>query len=127
MANTDEVNVLLDTIAKKLGQLVTLTVTTVVCPLEIVQLDGAGAPVAAGAAAVDWKVAPPPGGAAQAWCTEINLLDGKIRNTLTPQFVTGDLASLGDFHKSQVTQAKDIVHGNIQALIGLAKTIKEFV
>jgi hypothetical protein len=95
--------------------------------MTIIELDAAGAPVAAGAAGVDWKVAPPPGGAAQAWHTEINLLDGKIRNTLTDQFASGTLTSLTDFHKGQVDQAKTIVHDNIQALIDLAKAIKSFV
>ena len=106
----------------------TLRVETVVCPLTVV--DDAPAGGAAGEAAAPpgaWHLAPPPAGAIEGWCTEINLLDGKIRDTLTQQFATGAYVALADFHKSQVTQAKDIVHGNIAALIALAKAIKDFV
>jgi ligand-binding SRPBCC domain-containing protein len=127
MANSVEMDNLVNKLAQGVTKLVTLTVTTVVCPLTIIEIDANGAPVAAGAAGVDWLIAPPPGGPAQAWRTEINLLDGKIRNTLTDQFASGPLTSLADFHKGQVEQAKTIVHDNIQALIDLAKAIKSFV
>lgn len=124
---TPKIDSLLDTIADNLGRLVTLNVTTVVCKMTVVALDAAGAPTNDANAAVDWKLAPPPAGSAEAWCTEINLLDGKIRDTLTASFADGTLTSMTEFHKSQVDQAKSIVHGNIKALINLAKTVKQFV
>jgi len=99
----------------------------VVCPLTVIALDDTGHPTEDPTKAVDWKLAPPPAGTADAWCTEINLLNGQIRDTLTQQFATGAYASLTDFHKSQVTQAKDIVHNNIDALISLAKSVKDFI
>jgi hypothetical protein len=106
-----------------LDKLVTLSVVTAVMPLRTVFLKADGAPTDVMADARRWELWPA-GGGAEGMATEINLVAGDIRNTISTGFAGDDRKSLRDFHLQQVTQSRTIVHDNISAVLDLARSLR---
>lgn len=57
-----------------------------------------------------------PGANAKMMRTRLNLLEGDKITEVDPEFVTGNLASLRDFHAQAEKQGHDIIKGNIEAI-----------
>lgn len=101
-------NSLLNTIADKLDQLVTLTVVTAVCDVETVQEDP-DSPT--------FICRPKAGASIDAFQTQVNLITGDIENLISRDFATNPAyKSLSDFHLAQVTKSNEIVSTNLKAI-----------
>ena len=57
-----------------------------------------------------------PGAGSKMVRTRLNLLDGDKVTEVDPDFVSGPLASLRDFHVQAEKQGHDIIKGNIEAI-----------
>ncbi|MBP2291553.1 hypothetical protein [Azospirillum rugosum] len=101
-------NSLLNTIAEKLDQLVTLTVVTAVCDVETVQEDPESP---------TFVCRPKAGTAIDAFQTQVNLVTGDIENLISRDFATNPAyKGLSDFHLAQVTKSNEIVSTNLKAI-----------
>lgn len=105
-------NSLLNTIAEKLDQLVTLTVVTAVCDVETVQEGADGA---------SFFCRPKAGAAIDAFQTQVNLVTGDIENLISRDFASNPAyKTLSDFHLAQVTKSNEIVGTNLKAIHAFA-------
>lgn len=98
-----------DKILKALDSLTTLEIVTAVGPTL---LDAEGRP----------KLGL---GDAKVMVSRLRLLDGDLTHKLDEAFVTGELASLREFHESQVTRGIEIIKGNIAALGELYRLLRQ--
>lgn len=114
---------LIHRIEEALDKLVTLSVVTAVMPIRTVFLKADGSPTDVMADARRWELWPT-GGAAEGMVTEINLIAGDIRTTISTGFAGDDRKSMRDFHLEQVTQSRTIIHDNIAAVIDLARGLR---
>jgi hypothetical protein len=57
-----------------------------------------------------------PGANSKMMRTRMNLLEGDRITEVDPEFVTGPLSSLRDFHAQAEKQGHDIIKGNIEAI-----------
>ena len=57
--------------------------------------------------------------------TQINLVEGDIKNTMDREFVVGELKELRPFHETQVLKAQQIFKDNLEALKTLWALVKD--
>ena len=57
--------------------------------------------------------------------SRIDLLQGDITTIYDPEFITGELTSLREFHQDREKQGQEIIQGNIKTLRDLVKLIKD--
>jgi hypothetical protein len=123
-SNTNtKADALIRRIEDALQNLVTLRVVTAVTPLRAVAFTADGTPTTDPSMMKQWNLLPT-GEAANGMVTEINLIEGDIRNAMSPDFGGEDRKSLREFHLQQVSQSRTIVHDNIQAVLDLARSLR---
>lgn len=60
--------------------------------------------------------------------TKIDLFEGDVMTQMDPEFVTGTLQSLRDYHSKTQSEGRDIIKQNVEALeslFNLAKLLKK--
>lgn len=118
MPIADQAQKLLDKLAEKIDDLTTLEIETVVAGVSVtLDLDSQQKPTGR------WTLLPSAQGTPLGMRTTVNLVDGDIKNLISPEFSSDQYKSLFDFHLGQVTKSHDIVSQNIAALVDLAKKL----
>lgn len=109
---------LLDALAAKIDDLTTLDIETVVTGVSVtLEKDAQQKPTGG------WTLLPAEDKPALGMRTRINLVDGDIKNLVSPELRTAEYKSLFDFHLEQVTKSHEIVAKNIETMVELAKKL----
>jgi hypothetical protein len=103
----DSAEGLLGKIAEAFEELLTLSITTAITPLEVVEEDG------------DWSLKPKAGNSAGGIVTTIRLDQGDVRNAISPDALENPRVL--EFHNQQVLVGQKLVADNVKALVDLAK------